>query len=221
MFLPIPQPALPPLLPPPPQDCTSPALYASLPDGAYQFAVRADVSDAPAAWPPVNACHSRWDGHVVQHCLPHARRSSPCSFVTVAATASLAFPSRLLLLPQGEEIASSRNFVLDTTPPQLAFLADSLASGTATPAATANISWEGSDATGVAYTCTLQGSGTVPLQPPVYSGTTKLEMQQVGGGGSGAQQPSLVSVRRFLWLCCPRPGAPPFICLHRPDRLPG
>jgi hypothetical protein len=87
------------------------------------------------------------------------------------------------LLPQGEEIASSRNFVLDTTPPQLAFLADSLASGTATPAATANISWEGSDATGVAYTCTLQGSGTVPLQPPVYSGTTKLEMQQVGGGG--------------------------------------
>lgn len=117
-----------------------------------------------------------------RHGITQEQGSSPRSCDQRPTRVTLSAPS----LPlhhrslQGEDIASSRNFILDTTPPQLAFLPDSLASGSATPAAVANISWEGSDATGVAYTCTLQGSGTVPLQPPVYSGSTKLEMQQAG-----------------------------------------
>lgn len=109
----------------------------------------------------------------------------------------------------------------------VSFAADSLQSGAATPEPTANLTFDGSDATGVSFTCTLSArwasgaagvctllhgwlagvpaaclpspicasgaqtvwparllscSGTVPLQPEVYSGTTKMNMQQVGGG---------------------------------------
>ncbi|PSC76615.1 Serine protease ABC transporter B family tagA isoform A [Micractinium conductrix] len=115
-------------------DCSSPASFSGLPDGAYQFSVRA----------------------------------------------------------KGETLATSSSFTKDATPPTVtlsgyaattrggyaAGVAPQL-QGTTTADAVAVFEFMGSDSTGVAFTCTLSATGTVPAQGAVVAGDSRRTSQVV------------------------------------------
>ncbi|KAL6772119.1 hypothetical protein ACKKBG_A28990 [Auxenochlorella protothecoides x Auxenochlorella symbiontica] len=92
--------------------CSSPASFAGLPDGTYEFSVRA----------------------------------------------------------QGETTQANQTFVLDTSPPVLAFNGGTPASGSTSDAPMVNVSFAGQDPLPVNYTCALAVEDAAVMQGPVFAG---------------------------------------------------
>lgn len=181
-------------------ECSSPATYDGLPDGGYQFSVRAAGEEQATVrsftkdtQPPEGAPGDGPESGPGALLQRSSAKPQACAWLAGSSVRQAARRAFLRLLPTH----TARHPAFPPSPCNaVAFVNPQTQPSGATPDADARFEFGGSDATGLNFTCTLAATGTVPAQPPVLAGGAKADMAEVALG----QPYPCTSPQLFHWL---------------------